>query len=413
LRYFDYSPTDRAMAVLSEDSGFVPQLALALDGPLDRDRLGGALDLLTRRHPILGSTLDSAPNGTRWQPETTAPVLLARDDGIPLDVRDGPTCFLAYDDAALQLSLTVHHAVCDGRGIVVLLEDLRAIYTMLGRGEPALVDVDWSDRTIDALLARRHVGVGDRARMAADAAARWARVPASTHRDVAATGDDGAVDVVVELDRRRRNHVLVALLARAWLDVVGPEATSPSASCWLVTVDCRRRLGTARGVGNLSGLEPLVLRDLESLGLAGTVDAVRDGFAAFAAPGAGMAADLASAGAGRIPSTVLDRAVRDTFAMRASALRHTRLYSHVELDPAALADWGDARVTRAWWVPNGMTASPYVAMLLASFGAATTLTFVASRATLPTTTARAMAEHVVGSLARLSEHPSEDARIST
>ena len=100
-RYFELSPTDRAMTLLAERASFAPYLALELDVPLDPARLRRALELLARRHPILGATVDASDTRGRWLPGTTAPELVdvpgAAPDAAsalatPLDAHRAPVC---------------------------------------------------------------------------------------------------------------------------------------------------------------------------------------------------------------------------------------------------------------------------------------------------------------------------------
>ena len=373
-RYFDFAPTDRAMTVLHDQSRFVPQLDLEFDVMLDDEQLRRALVLLARRHPILQATVDSARPRVVWRPGTTEPVLVHAVDETELDPRDGPTCRLVHlrDGSRSRLLFGVHHAVADGRGLVLLLDDLRAFYAALGerwraRGRRRL------DRPHDRCVAR------PRAESGSPIASAWVgmrpsdgpgrprrRIATTTSLRAGATRPTRVGGATTHFERRalaairragaangwRRNQVFLAILARAWLDVVGNEAATPSVSGWLVTVDCRRQLGVSRGVGNLSGLEPVGLADLGSLSVRETVAAVGRAFARLERPGAGMVADLASPGSGIAPGSVLDRAIGTSFTARAAAYRYTRFYSHVDRLPDSLADWGDAEMLSRAVVPE-------------------------------------------------------------
>jgi hypothetical protein len=414
-RYFDFAPTDRAMAVLADDSSFVLQLELEFDARLDGSRLRSAVELLARRHPILTATVDRGDSRAVWRPGTTVPELVDApdtDDEVDLDPSTGPTCVVVHlhDRTRSRLRIALHHAVADARGLVVLLDDLCALYTGLASSGRPVVDVDWSDRTIGALLDRARFSAGDRVRLGWNAASRWA-VRASTHRDdVGEPGDDAPPEPAGDWSTRfesaqldaveaagtgrgwRRNHVLLAVIARAWLDTVGHTDLVPSVSGWLVGVDCRRQLGAARGVGNLSGLEPVSLLDLESTDLPGTVDAVRHAFTSLGRSGAGMVADLTGLPkSGRVPGPLVDRAMRGAFELRAATDRYTRFYSHVDAFPESLAEWGDAELVGARWRQSAPCAPPYVALLLTTFRAATTLTVIAAPAVLAPARARALA----------------------
>jgi len=195
-RYFDFAPTDRAMTKLYDESRFVPQLELEFDAVLDDGRLGRALELLACRHRILGATVDLAGPRAVWRPDTTTPELVHVVDVAEFDPREGPTCRLVHthDGRRSRVRFGAHHAVADGRGLLVLLDDLRAFYAALQRGErPVVADVDWTDRTIGALLDQGRVGFGDRLRMGWDAAQRWAVLRPSTHRDDETPSDHAAV----------------------------------------------------------------------------------------------------------------------------------------------------------------------------------------------------------------------------
>jgi hypothetical protein len=155
-------------------------------------------------------------------------------------------------------------------------------------------------------------------------------------------------------------------------------------------------------VGNLSGLEPVSLVDIETMSLCETIDAVRREFIPLARSGAGMVADLASAGTGIAPAGVIDRAMRATFDLRTAAYRYTRFYSHLDALPDSLVDWGGTEALGVRWSHDAPSAPPYVAMLLVTFRGTTTLTVVAPRATLPPARARALADRATGALGEVS-----------
>jgi hypothetical protein len=411
LRYFDFGTTDRAMVVLHEESPFTAEVGLELDAELDHDRLGRALALLARRHPILRATLDPTATPACWQPDRTAPRLTDGIDDRDLDPVVGPTCRLVHlaEDRS-RLAFGVHHAVSDGRGILMMLDDLRRFYVALGDDPLPVADVDWSPRTLAALL---HPGPVERARLTLEVLQRWTAAPRSTHRDAFTRRPSGARDRqphdacmrfddelvgVIDAAARRRgwrlNHVMLALLARAWSRVVGREPVDPSVSGWLVTVDCRRQLDVERGAGNLSGLEPVSLLDIEARDTVDLIEHVRQAFAAFATPSAGLVAELMTTPGVRLPADVLDRAMRDTFALRTRTSRYSRMYSHTDRLPPSLEDWGHARATGLRWMPPNHIAPPYVAMVLVRFAGTTTITPFASSETLPADAAAALEAEV-------------------
>jgi hypothetical protein len=417
-RYFEFAPTDRAMAVLDEDAPFTLHVGVEVDGPLDHERLRGALERLARRHPILTATVDRSADDPRWEPGTVVPelfevfdetgdrVLSSRSSALtlrPLDAATGPTCALGHVHHAngerSRLVFGVHHAVADARAAIMMLDDLREFYAALERGDDPVVDVDWSPRTLGALLDAGRAALDARVRRVWDVGRRWAMVPRSTHRDAsdqvgAAVGpaeaertirlDDALVGTVAAAARAhgwRLNPVMLTLLARAWSRVFGREPVEPSVSGWLVTVDCRRQFGVERGAGNLSGLEPVSLVDVETHDLMSAIEQTHRAFVDLGRDGAGLAAEVVAPGV-RIPSSMLDQSIRDTFALRTSVLRTSRLYSAAGFPPS-LARWGDAVVTELGWMPQDRMAPPYVTVVPVRFGGTTTVALFGAPGAFP------------------------------
>jgi hypothetical protein len=420
VRYFEFSLTDRAMAVLHDDWRFTPQLGIEFDALLDHAQLSRALALLARRHPILTSTVDVLTRPVRWQPGTTAPELVeifdtpgdqfAAPSGVAalwsreLDATSGPTCRLTHlhDDARSRLVLGLHHAVADGHGMVLILDDLRVICAALQRGEEPTVDVDWTPRTVGALFDAKGVSLDERWRESWELTQRWGRAPRSTHRDVAvadgavATGpaladstmhfDDalvGSVDAGARKHGWRLNHVMLALVARAWSRIVGREPDEPSVSGWLVAVDCRRQFHVSRGMGNLSGFEPVSILDVESADLLDVIESTRAAFEPLTRSGAGLVAEAMSPVARLTPPLLLDRAIRDSFELRTRTLRYSRLYTHTDRVPASMARWGATTATAMRWITPRCIAPPYIAIGLMRFGGITSVTPEASVVSLP------------------------------
>jgi NRPS condensation-like uncharacterized protein len=419
------------MAVLHDTSPFTLHMGLQLDGALDHERLRRALDRLTHRHPILTATVDPSRTDARWEPGTTRPELreVIDDPGDrflsasaraalaarTLDVRAGPTCSVAHiHDASTSRSRLVfglHHAVADARGTLLLLDDLRIIYVALQQGDAPTVDVDWSFRTLGALVDARGERFDVRTRRGWDVVRRWTTTPRSTHREAAgparstearadddgntAVFDDALIDTVDVAARRhgwRLNHVTLALIARAWSRLFGREPVEPSVSGWLVTVDCRRQFAVERGVGNLSGLEPVSLIDIEAQDLLLAIDQTRAAFGALARDGAGLAAEMLAAPV-PMPPVIYDRAMRDTFALRTRTYRLSRLYTTAVLRPT-LAQWGHTEATALRWISPDRIAPPYVTLALLRFGGETTITSVAAPEVLPPESATALAHEL-------------------
>jgi hypothetical protein len=179
------------------------------------------------------------------------------------------------------------------------------------------------------------------------------------------------------------------LLAIAWLRVIGHESTLPSTSSWLVGVNCRRPFGTSRGIGNLSGFEPVCLSDIETRALPDLVDDVRDAFMPFRRLGAGMVGELSAPLLQLAPPRMLHSAIQVAFEMRAQISRSTRIYTALEV-PDSFGEWDDARAIAAWCEPAPRVSSPYVALVVARFRGAITFTPIASPEVLSPTEADAL-----------------------
>ncbi len=421
--YFDFSTTDRALALLHDDAPFAVQLGMDFDAQLDTARLVEALRLVTRRHPILSATVDRSEPSARWRAATTGPAFVevadasaatsssfdALDVGT-LDLESGPTMLVAHlrDATRSRLVVGVHHAVTDGRGLLVVLDDLRQVYAALGGGDDHDVDVDWNPRTVESLLTGNRVTMDDRALMTWDLMRRWTTAPRSTHADAPREPDAPGRHLPIDLDDElvgtvdtlawtrgwRLNHVMLALLARSWSRAFGDEPASPAISGWLVSVDCRRQFRTQRGVGNLSGLEPATLTDVASADLPQLIDEARAAFGLLTVRGSGLAADLVSPPTSLVQQDAVDRAMRDTIALRTATLRSSRLYSHTDRLPEKLGDWGATELTALRWLPPRRVAVPFVAFVLVRFRGVTTMTPYASPASLALAGAATLADEL-------------------
>ncbi|MSP59689.1 MAG: amino acid adenylation domain-containing protein [Myxococcales bacterium] len=143
-----------------ESAAYHVPASVRFDGPLDADRLAKALTGLVRRHEALRTVfprVDGAPVQRVIAPrEVALPMVdLARltDDerraritdetrdafGRPFDLANAPPLrarLLRLGEGEHILLLALHHIVCDGRSMVVLLEELSALYD--GCSAPAL-----------------------------------------------------------------------------------------------------------------------------------------------------------------------------------------------------------------------------------------------------------------------------------
>ncbi len=193
-------------------------------------------------------------------------------------------------------------------------------------------------------------------------------IPATLLDGVAAAGRDRGW---------RPNHILLAALAVAWRRVIGHEPTCPSTSGWLVGVNCRRPLGASRGVGNLSGFEPVALTDIEGRSLPDLVDDLRDAFLPLRRLGAGMVGEIGAPLLDFAPPRLLHQAMELAFETRAGMSRSTRIYSAIDI-PESLGDWGDTQARAAWCEPARRASPPYLALVVTRFRGAIAITPIAS-----------------------------------
>ncbi|WP_069812290.1 non-ribosomal peptide synthetase [Streptomyces sp. TP-A0874] len=124
---------------------YVVQEVLELAGPVDADRLRGALQTLLDRHPLLRASFRQLPGGEVVQrlhddlalPWREADVsgtglaeLLRADRAEPFDLARPPLirATLIRDGERRRLLLTLHHIIADGWSVAVLLRELRSAY---------------------------------------------------------------------------------------------------------------------------------------------------------------------------------------------------------------------------------------------------------------------------------------------
>lgn len=128
------------------------QTALEITGPLDVDKLQSALDMVVRRHEILrtrivttnGAAVQVISDETRVrlrtndlsglsseQAELETNRAFAAEAAAAFDLATGPlfrTCLVKLGQDQHVLILTLHHIVCDGWSINVLLRELAHLY---------------------------------------------------------------------------------------------------------------------------------------------------------------------------------------------------------------------------------------------------------------------------------------------
>ena len=200
----------------------------------------------------------------------------------------------------------------------------------------------------------------------------------------------------------RPSHVLLASLAVAWSRVIGHHVAPDSTSGWLVGVNGRRPLHTLRGAGNLSGFEPVALRDVETRPLAHIVDDARDAFIPFRELGAGMLGELGTPLLRYAPPVLLNRAMTATYEAQARRTRYTRAFSAVEI-PDIIGDWAHTEADAAWCEPVNDAPAPSTAFVLTTFRGGLTCSPAASPAVLAPSESDALFAATGAALAELAD----------
>ncbi|MGW2157746.1 amino acid adenylation domain-containing protein [Nonomuraea sp. NPDC001699] len=115
-------------------------LAFRIEGPLDREALHRALNVLVARHESLRTTFAMDEDGPYQVVADTLTIPLAdAPDDAPMDLTAGPlvrACLEREDDERHVLRLTLHHIVADAWSLDVLRRELSALYE--GRELPPL-----------------------------------------------------------------------------------------------------------------------------------------------------------------------------------------------------------------------------------------------------------------------------------
>jgi amino acid adenylation domain-containing protein/non-ribosomal peptide synthase protein (TIGR01720 family) len=188
-------------------------IGLRLSGPVDLDRLWGALEALTARHEALRTTVDEGRQVIAEHAEI--PLHITDDIGAidrelsrPFDLRHGPltrALLVRVDHDEHVLVLCQNHIITDGQSVAVLVDEL---FTLYAGGEPAELPIQYADF---AVWQRDRDLTGQRAywrdklagmtplRLPADHA-RKAGAPGQVHRTVL------DADLVRRLDQVGRAH---------------------------------------------------------------------------------------------------------------------------------------------------------------------------------------------------------------
>ncbi|HEX6986277.1 MAG TPA: hypothetical protein VF170_12925, partial [Planctomycetaceae bacterium] len=130
----------------ADDAPAHPMTALfeaTYSGRLDRDRLGRALSLTLREHPLLRATIDRAARRPRWRiSEDATPHFCYAEDDVPLrfpgdaefiDLRreTGLRVWVRQGQAGGRIVFQFHHACTDGVGVTHFVLDVLRAYAFL------------------------------------------------------------------------------------------------------------------------------------------------------------------------------------------------------------------------------------------------------------------------------------------
>lgn len=136
---------------------FNESFTMALDGALDRERLGRALDAVVARHDALQIRFGRAGDHFEFIPDFVLDVadidlagesdgealfrqLIDEDARTPFDLANGPlvrASIVRMAPDSHRLVFTAHHIVCDGWSVNVVIEELAATYSAYVRNAEA------------------------------------------------------------------------------------------------------------------------------------------------------------------------------------------------------------------------------------------------------------------------------------
>lgn len=404
--YFIVSPTDRSMAVLDRTAPVAFHVIWDLLGPVDLEALEGAWQDLATVHPILGCSTDIEVD-SRWSPGGELPPirlveeqsetasrpsearsvdrLTADEVGRPMNLNRGAVVRLSAIRTidGFRFVLAAHHAAFDGVASVLLLEDLRRLY--VGRVSKAndSTQPDLSPRTVEGLIRIENFPLLKRQGVVARGLDRWRRLPPSTHVDPSAGPPRAATDYVTfevgnvlaayEEQRRRNNWsvdaVLIGVLEAAWTETFG---TGEGPSVWLVAADLRPGLGVHRGLGNLSGAEPVAIRNPRVRPIELLIEQAAAEMAISKSNSPGLGPELMARSWGWMPPQLLNRGA-EWMIRKGLQNRHTRTLSNLGRLPSSLNDWGKARMATIRFV-GPMSKSPYTSFIAFAHGTSSWLT---------------------------------------
>jgi NRPS condensation-like uncharacterized protein len=141
---------------------------LRFTGQLDRRAAAEALETAVARHPLLRATIRKTPAGRMEWIAAGQPAAMAWIDGSlderlpsmrPIDLFSEPglRVWAAADSQRSSLVVQAHHAACDGKGVVQLLDDFVRCYARLADGKGAAIELP--PCTAEALRGRGTFGL--------------------------------------------------------------------------------------------------------------------------------------------------------------------------------------------------------------------------------------------------------------
>ena len=403
--YFVVSPTDRSMAMLDRISPVAFHVIWDLVGAVDLAALDRAWQDLAAVHPILGCNLDIEVD-SRWRPGQEQPPIRLVDEqsgrasrpskadrvdqltagelASPMDLRRGPVVRLSAISTidGFRFVLAAHHAAFDGVASVLLLEDLRSLYLeRVPNARPPRADM--SPRTVEALIGNEGLPFRKRQGVVGRGLDRWRRLPPSAHVDPSSGPPGDATDYVTfemgtvlaayEEQRRRNNWsvdaVLIGVLEGAWSDTFG---SGEGASGWLVAQDLRPGFGVHRGLGNLSGAEPVAIRSPHVRPVERLIEQAAAEMAITKSNSPGLGPELMARSWRWMPPQVLNRGAE--WIIRSGLRnRYTRTLSNLGRLPSSLNDWGPASMATIRFL-GPMSKGPYTSFIAFAHGSSSWLT---------------------------------------
>ncbi|WP_255953562.1 non-ribosomal peptide synthetase [Streptomyces odontomachi] len=188
---FPVSPAQARLLVLDRIHPGTAQynvpVAFAVEGPFDVAAFGGALDALVARHESLRTVFRAGPDGAPVQvvaadgraqlsvernvPADDVPARLLAAAARPFDLAEGPLlrCTVyALAGGGHRVLLVVHHIVCDGWSLQLMLRELSTAYAAGSSHRVAEPELQYPDF---AAWQHERLAAGG----CADAVAHWAR----------------------------------------------------------------------------------------------------------------------------------------------------------------------------------------------------------------------------------------------